>query len=469
MKRFVIGFFALLLLWATPACAELPALSVTTTLSSATLSSTLDTHSPETALYLCWRSTALYTSDDIPGCGGRQSTKEATGGVIGIKDNGDFVFVIDDLTPDKKYYYAYYLKEGSTVSDMRLFPEGFIAGSGIQTAVQVEQSFDERSYRLLSPLPGLAVLYDPGLCLELIAEGKLPPTYGPCNENDPSGFGWFINYAFQFLIGICAVLLVFRIMIEGYKYMTSDILFLKVNAKTKLGESFAGLALALAAYLLLNTINPRLVANDLSIANLNVEVDLEGDTASYQTAIHYQGGTGGMTGYNFSSAHFPSGVMCPGQTGSVGDIATIARSFAGKITYAQLESPPKGPRGTPASAGNFFLDCSSFVTTVLRCAGITPAYNYAQTSVIFRGKERVTSVNVISGEGYVNGIKLKPGDLIGWTAQDGVSKNGGHVVIYIGNGLIMEAIGGKGRQPGKSVAAPHSLLEYKKYRWVYRI
>ncbi|MCC6199008.1 M15 family metallopeptidase, partial [Candidatus Nomurabacteria bacterium] len=43
----------------------------------------------------------------------------------------------------------------------------------------------------------------------------------------------------------------------------------------KLGESFAGLALALAAYLLLNTINPRLVSQSIEVEGVNVGVDNE--------------------------------------------------------------------------------------------------------------------------------------------------------------------------------------------------
>jgi cell wall-associated NlpC family hydrolase len=388
----------------------------------------------------------------------------------GVNSDGTYFFTLTNIDPVTYWYrQSFYTKTGTEAGLAVIGKFNGDTGVELSTPTNEKEDFERRSYRLLAPLPGLSVLLDPDLCREKQVEN--PDKGYLCNISD------FLNYAMKLLIGISAVILVVRMMIEGFRYATSDVLNVKIKSKEALMQSVWGLLLALSAWLILNTINPRLVENDIALQGVYISLeDLEGDNDSYQTAITYTGGTAGLAGYNFKNARFPSGVVCPGQTGGTGDINTIARSFIGKVTYNQLTSPQGyPPRGNPGPNGTFMLDCSSYVSTVLMCAGVTPPYSYAQTSTIFKGKERVTSVEAKDGKGYVNGKELKPGDLIGWTAEDKVKGvRGGHVVIYIGNGLVIQSVGGKnnGRLPGKSVKEPQSLTSSylkDKYRWVSRI
>lgn len=406
------------------------------------------------------------------------ATPSATAAAFGVNPStGEYFVTLDGLTPGQKYFYAQKIAKGS---EFEVKIKEFDSSKGYLSVVQAQNDLEKRSYRLLAPLPGLAVLFDPDLCLELISKGKISPD-NPCTQEDPSGLNGFINYFVKLLVGLAAVFLVIRIIMEGYNYVVTDTPLRKATAKSNLWEAVGGLVVALTAYLLLNTINPKLLSNQISIQKLELGVeDLEGDNESYQSGLSYAGGTSGVAGYNVKNAIFPNGIMCPGKTGGTGDVATIAKSFVGKVTYNQLQTDKNNKagypsRGNPGPNSTFMLDCSSYVTTVLQCAGIVPAYQYAQTSLIFKGKEKITGgVEVKNGVGYINGKELKPGDLIGWTSADKVvcsgSRCSGHVVIYIGNGQIMESVGGKGRSPGKSVIAPHSLEIWKtQYRWIYRI
>lgn len=74
------------------------------------------------------------------------------------------------------------------------------------------------------------------------------------------------------------------------------------------------------------------------------------------------------------------------------------------------------------------VDCSGLTQYAYRAAGIAiPRYSKSQTTIGHR-----TSIK-----------KAQPGDIIGWNQGNGVM---GHVAIYLGNGMMVEA-----PQPGKQV------------------
>lgn len=74
------------------------------------------------------------------------------------------------------------------------------------------------------------------------------------------------------------------------------------------------------------------------------------------------------------------------------------------------------------------VDCSGLTQYAYRAAGLSiPRYSKSQTTIGHR-----TSLS-----------KAQPGDIIGWNQGNGVM---GHVAIYLGNGMMVEA-----PQPGKQV------------------
>jgi len=183
---------------------------------------------------------------------------------------GEYYWTLSALTPSSAYYFRQTITAPSGKTDIQVGKFDTKNGQILPGSDLEANLFEKRSYRLLAPFPGLAVLLDPELCMEMLREGKKVPSI--CSEEDPSSFNGFLNYFFKLLIGLAAVLLVLRIIFEGYKYITTDIPFMKTNAKSNLLQALLGLGLALSAYLILNTINPKLVENTITIRGINLVI-----------------------------------------------------------------------------------------------------------------------------------------------------------------------------------------------------
>ncbi len=69
----------------------------------------------------------------------------------------------------------------------------------------------------------------------------------------------YIKYAFNLLVALAAVAAVFMIVLGGFQYMTSSIPGVKTDGKKKIQNALLGLLLVLCSYIILRTINPRLV------------------------------------------------------------------------------------------------------------------------------------------------------------------------------------------------------------------
>jgi len=133
-----------------------------------------------------------------------------------------------------------------------------------ETGKEAEDFLNKNSYRLLAPIPGMTMLLDPELC-------KLEQAKNPGEICDINAF---LNFILQLAIGAAAVVLVVRIIIDGYGYMITDVPFIKAKLKGRFLEAMIGLVIALSSYLILNTVSPKLVSNDIKIgvAEFDVEV-----------------------------------------------------------------------------------------------------------------------------------------------------------------------------------------------------
>ncbi|MEK7558619.1 MAG: hypothetical protein AAB507_02215, partial [Patescibacteria group bacterium] len=70
------------------------------------------------------------------------------------------------------------------------------------------------------------------------------------------GLADYLQYVFNLGIGIAIALAIVMIVIGGAQYLSTDAVFGKEEGKGKLTNALWGLLLALAAVLILNTINP---------------------------------------------------------------------------------------------------------------------------------------------------------------------------------------------------------------------
>ncbi len=194
----------------------------------------------------------------------KANTNAAT---YGIADDGTYFYRLSDLTPGTTYSIRQTIESKNGAREIKI--GAFNSSTGIvpENSITQAQSDAQRSYSLLAPLPGLNVVLDNDLCREYVAQGK-PVPGGSCDNQ----ISYFINLLIRMLIGLTVVILVVKVIFEGYQYMVTDIPFIKANAKSKLFESFFGLVLALASYLILNTINPRLINGGISIDNIDLAV-----------------------------------------------------------------------------------------------------------------------------------------------------------------------------------------------------
>src|SRR3989344_614376 len=88
-------------------------------------------------------------------------------------------------------------------------------------------------------------------------------------QTQESNLGHYLNLLFKTLIGLAGGLSVLIITVSGLQYILSEIPGVKTSAKERITEAMVGLILALAAYLILYTINPDLVNLDLELDQIN--------------------------------------------------------------------------------------------------------------------------------------------------------------------------------------------------------
>ncbi len=81
-------------------------------------------------------------------------------------------------------------------------------------------------------------------------------------------FNEYINLLYKMSISIAALLAVVKIIIAGAKYMLSDIVTTKGEAKKDIRGALLGLLLIIGAVIILNTINPALTDGGLNVKKL---------------------------------------------------------------------------------------------------------------------------------------------------------------------------------------------------------
>ncbi|MCK5285669.1 MAG: hypothetical protein KAJ58_00365 [Candidatus Pacebacteria bacterium] len=103
-------------------------------------------------------------------------------------------------------------------------------------------------YELLTPLPG-----------------------GPTKVTSDAALGDYLKNIFNLAIGLASVLAVLMIVMGGFKYIISETMYTKNDAKKQIQDALLGLLVALAAFLILKTINT-------SLTDFNLNLDKPGGT-----------------------------------------------------------------------------------------------------------------------------------------------------------------------------------------------
>ncbi len=144
-----------------------------------------------------------------------------------------------------------------------------ILSFSIPASAQVGSGNNGKSYKLLAPLP----------CIPSQTPNATPCTSsgtGKVSLMQTINLGDYFQYVFNFLIAISAAAAVFMIVYGGFQYVTTDSWTGKNEGKDKFWNAITGLLMVLCAYLILKTVNPKLVALPAAIPPISADLLKQG-------------------------------------------------------------------------------------------------------------------------------------------------------------------------------------------------
>ena len=119
----------------------------------------------------------------------------------------------------------------------------------------------------------LSVAYILPVVLFAQEEGSYSTLINSNLQGGEGGFSGYLNNIYLMAISVAALLAVVKIIIAGVKYMLTDIVTSKEEAKKDIRTSLLGLIIIMSVVLILNVINPNLTSFDLKFKKLNPEED----------------------------------------------------------------------------------------------------------------------------------------------------------------------------------------------------
>ncbi len=111
--------------------------------------------------------------------------------------------------------------------------------------------------------------------------GNFVPLVGvPGLSGGDAGFGTYINALYGLAISLAAIIAVIKIIIAGAKYMLSDIVTHKSDAKEDIKNSLIGLLIIIGAVIILSTINTDITENAINADALTIDNTIEQTTGA---------------------------------------------------------------------------------------------------------------------------------------------------------------------------------------------
>lgn len=191
--------------------------------------------------------------------------------------------------------------------------------------------------------------------------------------NTQGNFDEYINLLYKMSISIAALLAVVKIIIAGAKYMLSDIVTTKGEAKKDIRGALLGLLLIIGAVIILNTINPALTDGGLNIRKivvpaLNVSPPVQ--TSVNQSAI--------------DAAAFDDAARTAAANAATGGCNVRTNSETGDFKIITLDMTGCQAGFDPAPYfGAFSIECMGYGgVTALRLGGKLMTCSIAKASVV---------------------------------------------------------------------------------------
>jgi hypothetical protein len=180
----------------------------------------------------------------------------------------------------------------------------------------------------------------------------------------------------------------------------------KESGRGTITNAILGLILALGAYLIIFTINPNLLNFCLDQQLPTVDILINGESTINPEPI------------STTEIIKTTGINCPG-SGGISQLSPISKSFIEHVTYNKSKRNKR-------DSSTLYFDCSSFVSQVYSCAGLTRPGN--NTNDMFTNGNKDTNVSGI-----------KAGDLLGWKkGESSKYPKSGHVFMSLGGDSIIE-------------------------------
>jgi hypothetical protein len=330
-------------------------------------------------------------------------------------------------------------------------------------------------YELLAPIPGIESQYTDGdgqvrsTGFEETADGRQTV------DTKSIQLGDYINQIFRIALGILMVIAVIMIIIAGVQYMAVESIFGKTAAKERIVNALTGLLIGLGIFLVLSTINPKLLEVNFSPKEVTIGYKVldDIDTSGYggDSSSGGSNGTGGSVAFANSA-----GVLCPESGGNEETLNSVARSFAGKITY---RFGAKGGPWPSCPSGQVCVDCSGYSSLLLKCSGYKNYGSVGTSNIFSTANNRIpVKPGSLTSSSFINAsnnqvINLVAGDMLGWLAGE-ANQSVGHVYVYLGKGLINDANASKNKSTGAAQGV-YDLNKAKvlnkantRVRWVVR-
>jgi len=125
----------------------------------------------------------------------------------------------------------------------------------------------------------------------------------------PASLAGYVNALYTAAISIAAFMAVVKIIFAGVKYMLSDVVTSKEDAKKDIRGALIGLLIVVGAVLILNTINPQLKGlRALDGPPINVELRGGGQNSNYGQSLDW---TNATTEERFAAVENCTGEMTP--------------------------------------------------------------------------------------------------------------------------------------------------------------
>ncbi|MCA9354099.1 MAG: hypothetical protein KC877_01115 [Candidatus Kaiserbacteria bacterium] len=166
------------------------------------------------------------------------------------------------------------------------------------------------------------------------------PTYEPLvgipGVPANSDLNTYINALYALSIIVAALLAVIKIIIAGVKWMMTDIVTSKSEAKKDIQGALLGLLIVLGAVIILTVINPDIVKVNLNMDRLTTKTTLTKDTkvaldASKVQTVNIPGAAGATMEVMPESAGVDQKIAlqesCPSTAGTTGGVGQAQQSF----------------------------------------------------------------------------------------------------------------------------------------------